>query len=269
MPDHSAPFTVPRCYSALGPKETGANETTTPLILQLGKLLSNEGELSESSGHSIVYEVEVLSQDGVQLVPPMVAKIAKESTGRKLSREAGFYERLRSLQGVIIPRCYGYFRRFINLQEVYIIPWDSNPDETVFPRTGFSVYNLPHPAASLNILLLERLGRPLDQISRLGKYRGSLRSQLSAMVSTVSEFDVFHMDIAGRNVLEASTTPLDPGTVDTSHGPYNWRIIDWECADTSPERDLNRSYMVHDVKHMLEYELPGIWDWEEVKGSKV
>ncbi|KAI0651045.1 hypothetical protein C8Q79DRAFT_921914 [Trametes meyenii] len=272
MPDHSAPFTIARCYSAPSPKdsETSANETAAPLILQIGKSLSNEGELTESSGNSIVYEVEAVSQNGIQL-PPIVAKLAKETTGRTLSREAGFYDTLRDLQGVVIPRCYGYFRTFVSLQETYIIPWDTNPDaKTVFPRVGFSVYNLPHPAASLNILLLERLGRPLNQITRLGKYRDSLYLQLEAMVTAVSRFGIVHMDIAGRNVLEASTTPLDPATIDTSHGPYNWRIIDWGCATTEQDFQGNiLSRMKYDTEHMLTYELYSAWCRREVEGSEV
>ncbi|KAI0673235.1 hypothetical protein C8Q78DRAFT_1077511 [Trametes maxima] len=243
------------------PQVTGANNPAVPLVLQIGKLLSNGGELltSESSGNAVVYEVEILSQDsnGVQL-PPLVAKIAKESTGRMLSKEAGFYERLRSLQGVVTPRCYGYFRTFVNLQETYIIPWDTNPDKTVFPRSGFSVYNLPHPAASLNILLLERLGRPLNQIPRL-EHRDSLPLQLDAMVTAVSRFSVIHMDIAGRNVLEASTAPLDSATINTGHGPYDWRIIDWEHAITEKEYGADiLTRMKDDNDYMLRYELQ--WD---------
>ncbi|CDO75705.1 hypothetical protein BN946_scf184493.g3 [Trametes cinnabarina] len=74
-------------------------------------------------------------------------------------REAGMYRALEDLQGSILPRCFGYFRRFVNLQEMRITPWDPRAK---FPRpeSTFDAFKMPHTHASLNILLLEKLGKP-------------------------------------------------------------------------------------------------------------
>ncbi|KAI9068172.1 hypothetical protein FKP32DRAFT_177817 [Trametes sanguinea] len=95
-------------------------------------------------------------------LPPLVAKISFEKKGLWLWEEACIYRTLESLQGVIMPRCYGYYRRFVNLQETSIIPW--SPKEA-FPRSQetFDIFNMPNTHANLSILLLERLGNPPRQ----------------------------------------------------------------------------------------------------------
>lgn len=41
--------------------------------------------------------------------PPLVAKIGRQHFNKWLLREAWFYEEMQSLQGVVIPRCYGLY----------------------------------------------------------------------------------------------------------------------------------------------------------------
>ncbi|KAI0350543.1 hypothetical protein OH77DRAFT_1430877, partial [Trametes cingulata] len=96
-------------------------------------------------------------------VPPLVIKVAPLRLGKRLAREAAWYEGLRCMQGVSLARCFGYFRREVDQRKIVVAPWD--PD-CKFPRTeeDFDIFDLPHPSASLNVLLLERLGSPIDDV---------------------------------------------------------------------------------------------------------
>ena len=88
---------------------------------------------------------------------PMIMKVAAELEGRTVAKEAVMYEHLHCLQGTVIPQCYGYFRRFIDLQNYVVTAWD--PDCT-FPRKeeSFDIFRMPNSRASLNVLLLEDVG---------------------------------------------------------------------------------------------------------------
>ena len=112
-----------------------------------------------------VWEVKVTNKDQVPFpVPPLVAKIAAHKHGRLLAQEAGMYQYLRSLQGTMLPRCYGLFFGVVDLEEYTVVPWDRDhhdPYRTAqpFPRL-FDKYTTPNSRAGLAILLLENVGLP-------------------------------------------------------------------------------------------------------------
>ncbi|KAI9058670.1 hypothetical protein FKP32DRAFT_1761477 [Trametes sanguinea] len=188
-------------------------------------------------------------------LPPLVAKIALERWGRSLCEEAEMYRALASLQGVIMPRCYGYYRRFVDLQTTSITPWC--PHDT-FPRSTFDIFRMPNSCASLNILLLEKLGQPPrpDPVSR--SVPSGLLEQWTDMGKVLACLGVFHDDLKQRNILSATDNPSDQpipllpqltrvpisepteattGEEARSYPPYKWRIIDWETATfVSPDR---------------------------------
>ena len=95
----------------------------------------------------------------IDLPREMVIKIAGQTSGASLAKEAAAYNYLQCLQGIVIPRCYGYFRQTVNLQEYIVMPWDSQC-KTKFPRRreDLDIFNMPNSCASLNILLLEYVG---------------------------------------------------------------------------------------------------------------
>ena len=90
----------------------------------------------------------------------MIMKVAKELEGQSVAEEALMYKHLLGLQGTVIPQCYGYFRRFIDLGEYVVAAWDPG---CTFPRTeqSFNIFKMPNTRASLNILLLEDVGTPI------------------------------------------------------------------------------------------------------------
>lgn len=121
------------------------------------------GELIGAGSSGWVYAVEVISSHpGCSFsTPPLVVKVAKQTGGRRISEEAEAYDQLRGAQGTATGICYGYFRRSVNLQELSILPWDP---ECTFPRSKetFDVHDMPNPCASLSVLLLQRLGKSLQ-----------------------------------------------------------------------------------------------------------
>lgn len=58
-------------------------------------------------------------------LPPLVAKVARPGYNKWLLRETWFYEEMQSLQGLVIPWCYGLFyaRISADLSELAFIPW--------------------------------------------------------------------------------------------------------------------------------------------------
>ena len=90
-------------------------------------------------------------------IPPLVIKIASERGGHNLAEEAAMYDYLLCLQGSVIPRCYGYFRRVVNLQDYVVVPWSP---KCKLPRSkaDLDIFQMPNAHASLNVLLLEHAG---------------------------------------------------------------------------------------------------------------
>ena len=126
---------------------------TVALRLEITETLSR-------NTRNTVYGVRVLNADTeLELyVPPLVIKVAAWFQGKNLCEEAGMYRVLESLQGIVIPRCFGYFRLAVDHTQMAILPWDGTA--CVYPRGPhtFDLHRPPHPAAPLKIMLLERLG---------------------------------------------------------------------------------------------------------------
>jgi hypothetical protein len=147
------------------------------LSLRLGKMLGRG-----SSG--VVYEAFVDTQNSSSSLasglPPLVVKISYRGRTEPGAHEAYYYEALQPLQGVNIPRYYGRFVTDLSLGNYLIHSAESNIDEDLEiididhrPRndddSGFDSLSEPgdeiisatktrQPAASVSVLLLERLG---------------------------------------------------------------------------------------------------------------
>ena len=132
---------------------------TLEVHLMLRKQL--DGQQSRDPGRA-VYSVSVdtkrSSTEVLQFrMPPLVIKVASERGGRDLAAEAAMYNHLPCLQGSVLPRCYGYFRRVVDLHNYVVVPW--TPDcELPRSEADFDIFKMPNSHASLNVLLLERVG---------------------------------------------------------------------------------------------------------------
>lgn len=86
------------------------------------------------------------NRPGIPHLPELVLKVAKRTEVKRMAKEASMYEEMESLQGVGIPRCYGWFE--VDMDPCYVTPiniLNKPPD----------LYNRPN---TLSILLLERAG---------------------------------------------------------------------------------------------------------------
>ena len=123
---------------------------------------------------SVDFSLSESSPQTSQIPRKMVIKIAGQTAGMSLAKEAAAYNHLLCLQGTVIPRCYGYFRETINLQEYVVTPWDP---QCKFPRSceDLDIFNMPNSCASLNILLFECVGENLTMEYVIPQSRKELR----------------------------------------------------------------------------------------------
>lgn len=145
--DFRGPEPPPRLPSALPPPGN------LHLELRLDKLIG--------SGRSgAVYQVSVcIDKSSPEVsslfIPPLVAKISQRYRNEDLEHEMYNYEELESLQGVVVPRCYGLFEGKVPRTHTIL------PPEKVRDAKDEASNNRPTPRG-LNgvvcVLLLERLG---------------------------------------------------------------------------------------------------------------
>ncbi|KAI1785427.1 hypothetical protein LXA43DRAFT_846294, partial [Ganoderma leucocontextum] len=159
-------------------------------------------------------------------IPPLVLKVAPEKRGRRLAEEGGMYNYLESVQGTVIPRCYGYFQKLVDHTKVTVLPWDR---DCVYPRDEdkFDMFRMPNAHACLAVLLLERVGGPATDIPR-----DDLQRDLKDMHEELVHLGVEYGDWRASNVLKAPQVPPGlPGVASSKHNrAYQLRLIDFEDA---------------------------------------
>lgn len=85
-------------------------------------------KLGDCIGHGrsgITFKVEPVglsSSTSSTVLPPLVAKIGRQHFNKWLLREAWFYEEMQSVQGVVIPWCYGLYSARIPPGHAFL-PW--------------------------------------------------------------------------------------------------------------------------------------------------
>ncbi|KAJ3535022.1 hypothetical protein NM688_g7036 [Phlebia brevispora] len=63
------------------------------------------------------------------LFPPLVAKISRPKMEKELEHEAFYYDEMETIQGIVIPRCYGFFTGV--LPSGCLLPGESDPARDV------------------------------------------------------------------------------------------------------------------------------------------
>lgn len=88
------------------------------------------GDCIGSGRSSRVFDAEPLGLSPDNRLPPLVAKFGIPGFNRFILREAWFYEEMQTLQGKVIPQCYGLYYARIPRGTAAFIPWlrgDSRP----------------------------------------------------------------------------------------------------------------------------------------------
>ncbi|KAH9920376.1 uncharacterized protein B0H18DRAFT_597720 [Fomitopsis serialis] len=200
------------------------------LHLHVGEVL-RDGE--SHTIYRVCHGVSHEPSEAAYSFPPMVIKVSAELEGQHLAEEAAMYDYLHSLQGVVIPRCYGYFRCFVNLLEHVVIPW---APECTFPRDKktINMFRMPNQMASLNVLLLEDVGEPLPLYSTPQQLK-ELEQDLFDMSKELCQLQVDYTDWECSNILRAYEQPKGIAGLPSSRNnrTYKYRIIDFETACTT------------------------------------
>lgn len=215
-----------------------------------------EDTLGQPLGHgrsSVVYALEDVNILGLEpetavQVPPLVVKMARPYRLPWLTREAWLYEDMESLQGSVVPYCYGMFsmelgslldessalRFSIPALDKHPVAIDRDNDKELkyFERHGM------HPLFEeqlkrrdvLSVLILERLGGMLP----LGKKVSQETSaEIESLHSELAALGVVRWhDVRRENLLRAPASPPGlPSLPSPLHKrEYNLRLIDFEFA---------------------------------------
>ena len=128
------------------------------------------GEKRGSGRSSIVHNIDILPTQALQgTFPPLVLKVGRLKRRAEIGREAWFYDEMESMQGVILPRCYGWFEAELAEGQSFG-PWytsdrssseteDSNPNWRF--ENSSRLLEMSHSRNFVSVLLLERLGGTL------------------------------------------------------------------------------------------------------------
>lgn len=107
-------------------------QSSNPSIFQdLPSILDMKiGDCIGSGRSSRVFDAEPLSPDS--RLPPLVAKFGIPGFNKFILREAWFYEEMQTLQGKVIPQCYGLYYARIPRGTAAFIPWLRGESRTLW-----------------------------------------------------------------------------------------------------------------------------------------
>ncbi|PPR03404.1 hypothetical protein CVT24_012529 [Panaeolus cyanescens] len=145
-------------------------------------------------------------------LPNLVIKIADFDRLDDMEHEAGVYDEMESLQGIAIPRCYGWFEA--ELPNAWAVPEQDTAQYPKIPR-------------KLSVLLLERMGGHLPLGERLPD-----RNDLWAVFNDMSRLGIEQPDMRYSNILYAPSSDKDSiGEVCPNHDcVHKYRVIDFDRA---------------------------------------
>jgi hypothetical protein len=127
------------------------------------------GEKRGSGRSSIVHNVELLPPHiPPGHLPPLVLKVGRLKRRAEIATESWFYDEMECLQGVVLPRCYGWFEaELVDGQSFgsWYTAGDSSRTENSNPEWRFEeserLTEMSHSRNFVSVLLLERLGETL------------------------------------------------------------------------------------------------------------
>ncbi|KAJ2922125.1 hypothetical protein H1R20_g14969, partial [Candolleomyces eurysporus] len=154
-------------------------------------------------------------------LPELVIKVADAEHEESLKHEAAIYNEMEPLQGVSIPRAYGFFTADLDADTV--VP--SLSSDVATPRR-------------LSIVVLERLGEMLPLGQKLPE-----EGDLWDVFRDLARLGIEQTDIRYSNILEAPASGYGlPGQVCPFHGcVHSYRIIDFDSARKT-DLTLKRHY---------------------------
>ncbi|TCD67824.1 hypothetical protein EIP91_011886 [Steccherinum ochraceum] len=197
------------------------------LSLSLGKVLG-------SGAVSRVYEATVVpsgssSRLSDKKLPPLCVKVSRRGMASALLPEAQNYAEMATLQGHVIPRCYGLYSATIR-DGVRFRLWEGQDEDGELRSDSGPLYNLPENEGVLapnavTILVMERLGEavPRGELNTLAEL-----PEIQAMYTDISTMGVVHGHVVRSNIVRALDEPALPVLTSPNWTkPYRYRLIDF------------------------------------------
>ncbi|KAF9505045.1 hypothetical protein BS47DRAFT_580721 [Hydnum rufescens UP504] len=192
------------------------------------------GEQKGWGRSSFVHEVNVLPTTTLPAcLPPLVLKVARSKRRAEIAREAWFYDELECLQGVVLPRCYGWFEAEL-MEGQSFGPWmtatrRSSDTESSNPEWRFKgskqLKEMSESRNYVSVLLLEKVGSTLPMGVPLAD---DLVQGIYDIFGEIAELGVDHRDIRYSNILAA---PQGPATLPSVPSPFTGRIYTHRIID--------------------------------------
>jgi hypothetical protein len=174
------PMQVLGCDPAHGGRPEGLPPRPRSLLPDPGSLhLTLELERKRGDGRcGVVWATSNMSLfdpagDAISSLPKLVVKVAVGRNCQGLMHEASVYEDLESIQGIAVPRCYGYFET--SLSDDSVLRLRTEFDHDADPSDGED--GTQSPVASdiepniVGVLLVEYIPRHLPLPSRKNRFR--------------------------------------------------------------------------------------------------
>ncbi|GJJ15366.1 hypothetical protein Clacol_009642 [Clathrus columnatus] len=192
------------------------------------------GEVLGSGRVGTVHHATLLTHHAE--LPPLVIKISRYKRIEHMEKEAWFYEELEQIQGIAVPRCYGFFQARIE-EGNEVSTWKADiaaesKEESYsacLPAPCDKIPERPVDPTLLSILLLERLGERMP----LRQPLHAIESDVYEIYNDLSRLGIEHMDVRWSNILSVLQDPNGQslGVVCPNHGhTHQWRIIDFDVA---------------------------------------
>ncbi|KAH8103184.1 hypothetical protein DFH11DRAFT_318001 [Phellopilus nigrolimitatus] len=199
-------------------------------------------------------------------LPPLVIKLAAPNRNRWLAREAWFYDELATLQGSVVPQCYGWFAAVIPDGKC-VVPWwknglgpeDGKSDDDVYDRDNpladpdhkgafrfYGAFNTAHKellnrlrdAHCITLLLLERVGEHFIPKNAYAtpQMAKQIKEDITDAYDALVRLGIDHNDIRSPNILCA---PLSPPALPILESPYLQRKLRCRIVDFARSRKIN------------------------------
>ncbi|KAJ3850205.1 hypothetical protein EV368DRAFT_45782, partial [Lentinula lateritia] len=193
------------------------------LHVSLGKLVS-EGRTG------MIFECECTIPHGNEVgykIPPIVVKIARQFHTKDISGEATVYECMKSIQGSVVPRCYGFFQA----RYVYFLLCSNT---SISAQCLFSFWN--------NLGIYPNSESPFQMVqSMCQRYFFTLiltinvRSDMEDACSDLAQLRILHCDLRWANML--SVLPGGPPSLASpfTGKTYGWRLVDFDRAERTTQ----------------------------------
>ncbi|OBZ77291.1 hypothetical protein A0H81_02066 [Grifola frondosa] len=147
---------------------------------------------------------DVVLSPAPPMLPQLVVKVARPKYAESLSQEAAAYHEIQAIQGVSVPRCYGWFEAELDQDHVLDERGESDGSDSDSSSDGYTANQSKAPPTNkISFLVLERLGGKLKMYV---DYRRD--ADIYQVYEDLGLVGVDHADVRYANILKPSKSPL-------------------------------------------------------------